>query len=211
MPTLETYRKKAKQLVRWHREKNYSVGEKVRKLERFRSLPDRDVLKMRFPLTLAQEIVAIEAGHKDWTELKAATAGASKTQRRPSGPPVVKEVVPILLVSDVTKSAKFFREKLGFTVDFLHGLPPFYGSVARDGVKMHLRFVHDPTFAENARREESLICASFEVSNAQGLFEEFKRRGVKFSQRLRKQAWGGTDFHVPDPDGNVISFVTYSG
>ena len=211
MPTLETYRKQAKLLLRWHREKNYSVGEKVRRLERFRSLPDRDVLKMRLPLTLAQEIVAVESGYKNWAELKAATASEKKTPRRPSGPPVVKDVVPILLVRDVTRSAEFFREKLGFRIDFLHGLPPFYGSVSRDGVKMHLRFVHEPNFTAIASREESLLCASFEVSNAQGLFEEFKRRGAEFTQPLRKQAWGGTDFHVQDPDGNVISFVNYPG
>jgi uncharacterized glyoxalase superfamily protein PhnB len=51
--------------------------------------------------------------------------------------------------------------------------------------------------------------ASIEVANVQGLFEEFRSRGVEFAQRLRKQAWGGTDFQVRDPDGNVISFATY--
>ena len=51
--------------------------------------------------------------------------------------------------------------------------------------------------------------ASIEVANVQALFEEFQARGVEFAQRLRKQAWGGTDFQVRDPDGNVISFVTY--
>jgi uncharacterized glyoxalase superfamily protein PhnB len=40
---------------------------------------------------------------------------------------------------------------------------------------------------------------------------EFKARGVEFAQTLTKQAWGGTDFQVRDPDGNVISFVTYGG
>jgi uncharacterized glyoxalase superfamily protein PhnB len=41
------------------------------------------------------------------------------------------------------------------------------------------------------------------------LFEEFKERDVEFAQTPTKQPWGGTDFHVRDPDGNVISFVTY--
>jgi len=41
------------------------------------------------------------------------------------------------------------------------------------------------------------------------LFEEYERRGVEFSQRLIRQAWGGIDFHVRDVDGNVISFVQY--
>ena len=208
MPTIETYRKQAKLLLRWHRDKNYSIGGKFRMLERFRSLTDREALAMKLTLTLAQEIVAVEAGYKDWAELKSATAGAPKTPRS-SGPPRIKYVVPILLVRDVKASAVFFRQKLGFTIDFLHGLPPFYGSVSRDGVHLHLRFVHGPHFAEIAKQEESLLCASFQVENVQGIFAEFKERGVEFAQPLTKQAWGGTDFIVQDPDGNAISFVTY--
>jgi uncharacterized glyoxalase superfamily protein PhnB len=209
MPTLDTYRKQAKLLLRWHREKNYSLGGRVRQLERFRSITDRDVLAMKFTLALAQEIVAVEAGHKTWAELKAASAGARKTPRLRAGAPVLKDVVPILLVRDVKKSAAFFRDKLHFQIDFLHGLPPFYGAVSRDGVCVHLRFVHEPFFAQTAALEESVIVASIEVTNVQGLFEEFKARGVEFAQKLKKQAWGGTDFQVRDPDGNAISFVTY--
>jgi uncharacterized glyoxalase superfamily protein PhnB len=121
----------------------------------------------------------------------------------------VKDVTPILFVRDVTASARFFRDKLGFEIDFLHGSPPFYGAVSRDGVCIHLRFVHEPFFARAAAHEKSLIAASFQVTNVQGLFEEFMARGVAFAQKLKKQAWGGTDFQVRDPDGNVISFVTY--
>ena len=209
MPTIETYRKQAKLLVRWHREKNYSVGGKIRMLERLRSLTDREALAMKLPLTLAQEIVAVEAGYKSWAELKSATAGARKTPRSLPGPPLIKDAIPILLVRDVKACAAFFQQKLGFNVDFLHGLPPFYGSVSRDGVRVHMRFVHQAVFAEIARREESLLCASLEVTNVQGLFEEFKARGVEFVQTLTKQAWKGIDFCVRDPDGNVISFVTY--
>lgn len=209
MPTLETYRKQAKLLLRWHREGNYSIGGRVRLLERYQSLTDCEVLALEFTLTLAQEVIAVEAGHRNWADLKAAAAGTPKTPRVSSGPPVVKDVIPILLVRDVEASAAFFQEKLGFEIDFLHGLPPFYGAISRDGVRLHIRYVHQPFFAEAAAREKSLLCASFEVSNVRELFAEFRARGVEFTQTLTKQAWGGTDFHVRDPDGNVISFVTY--
>lgn len=209
MPTLETYRKQAKLLVRWHHEGNYSVGGRVRQLERYRTLTDGEVLAMKFTLALAQEIVAVEAGHQSWVELKTATAQARKIPRNTPGPPLLKNVIPILFVRNVTASANFFREKLGFEIDFLHGSPPFYGAVSRDGVCLHLRFVRRVFFAQAAAEEKSLILASIEVANVQGLFEEFKARGVEFPQKLKKQAWGGTDFQVRDPDGNVISFVTY--
>lgn len=209
MATIETYRKQAKLLVRWHREGNYSIGGRVRNLERYQSVTDREALAMKFTLALAQEIVAAEAGHPSWAALKEAAAGAVKRPHVPSGPPVLQRVTPILLVRNVTASATFFREKLGFEIDFLHGLPPFYGSVSRDGVCLHLRFVHEPFFAQAAALEESVICASFEVSNVQGLFQEFQARGVEFAQGLTKQAWGGTDFQVRDPDGNAVSFVAF--
>jgi uncharacterized glyoxalase superfamily protein PhnB len=121
----------------------------------------------------------------------------------------LKSVVPILFVRDVSASAAFFQEKLAFEIDFLYGAPPFYGSVSRNEVCLHLRFVHQPNFAELAAREVSLILATVEVSNVQGLFEEFKERGVEFAQTPTKQPWGGTDFQIRDPDGNVLSFVTY--
>lgn len=120
-----------------------------------------------------------------------------------------KTVTPILFVRDVTRSGAYFHDALGFDIDFLYGEPPFYGSVSRDGVCIHLRHVHNPNFTEIAAREPSLILASFEVADVTALFAEFDGRGVDFAQGLVKQAWGGTDFHVRDPDGNLVSFVTY--
>jgi catechol 2,3-dioxygenase-like lactoylglutathione lyase family enzyme len=210
MPTLDTYRKRAKLILRWHREGNFAVAEKLRRLERYRSLTDRDALALNFTLTIAQEIVAVEAGRESWAKLKAAVAGAPKTPRPTPGLPNLKNVVPILFVRNVTTSAAFFGEKLGFKTDFLFGSPPFYGAVSRDSVCLHLRCVREPTFAQLADQEKSLILATIEVANVQGLFEEFKARQVEFPQTLAKQAWGGTDFYIRDPDGNVISFVTYS-
>ena len=209
MPTLDTYRKQAKLLMRWHRERDYSIGGRVRMLDRFKELTDREILAMEFPLSLAQEIVVVEAGHRSWAELKSVAADAPKMPTAAAEPPVLKSIVPILFVRDVAASVAFFREKLGFSEDFLHGSPPFYGAVSRDGIWIHLRLVYEPYFAAAAEREKSLILASIEVSNVQGLFEEFKARDVEFAQLLTKQAWGGTDFHVRDPDGNVISFVAF--
>jgi uncharacterized glyoxalase superfamily protein PhnB len=81
--------------------------------------------------------------------------------------------------------------------------------VSRDGVRLHLRHVHQPVFAEAATREVSLIAASFEVSDVRALYAEIEARGVEIAQALASHEWGGTDFHVRDPDGNVVSFVTY--
>lgn len=210
MPTLETYRKQAKLLMRWHREGDYSIGEKLRLLPRFRALTDREALDMEFPLVLAQEVVAAEAGYADWAALKSAVADAPKTPRPDAGPPVLQSATPILFVRDVAAAAEWYSERLGFTVDFLHGHPVFYGAVSRDGACLHLRFVHQPMFASMAAAENGLILATVEVSNVKALYAELQARGADFAQTLTRHPWGGTDFHVRDPDGNAISFVTYS-
>jgi catechol 2,3-dioxygenase-like lactoylglutathione lyase family enzyme len=207
MPSIETYRKHAKLLVRWHRERNYSIGEKLRLLERYRHLTDVEVLEIAMPLTLAQEIVAVEAGFRNWAALKAGSGDAMHAPCVDTTEATLVGAVPILFVRDVEAAAAFYKAKLAFHIDFLHGKPPFYGSVSRDRACLHLRFVHQTNFAELAAREDSLILATIEVANVKALFQEYEARRVDFAQRLVRQAWGGLDFHVRDPDGNVISFV----
>jgi uncharacterized glyoxalase superfamily protein PhnB len=209
MPSIETYRKQAKLLARWHRERNYSIGEKVRLLERYRHLTDVDALDMAMPLTLAQEIVAVEAGFRDWAALKEGASDVTPPARVDTSGPTLVGVVPILFVRDVAAAAAFYQRTLGFHVDFLHGRPAFYGSVSRDRARLHLRFVHQTNFAELAAREESLMVAAIEVAHVKALFQEYEARSVEFAQRLVRQAWGGLDFQVRDPDGNVVSFVQY--
>lgn len=120
----------------------------------------------------------------------------------------LKSIVPILLVSDVQRAAAFWNT-LGFATDFLHGDPVFYGAVSRNAVVLHMRHVDDPPFAAAAACEEQLICATIEVDDVVALHAGLAARGVVFSHPLTRQPWGGTDFHVSDPDGNTVSFVSY--
>jgi catechol 2,3-dioxygenase-like lactoylglutathione lyase family enzyme len=163
---------------------------------------------MEFPLALAQEIIALEAGHQSWADLKHAV-GDSPSGPRPPAPALrLKAAIPVLYVRDVTVAAHFYRDSLGFEIDFLHGLPPFYGAVSRDGAVLHLKFVHGPVFDPGRVEEEGgLIMAFVPVDNIKALYAECQARGVPLAQPLTRQAWGGTDFHAMDPDGNRIAFV----
>lgn len=118
-------------------------------------------------------------------------------------------VTPILFVRNVEAASEYYRDRLGFAVDFLHGDPPFYGSVSRDGVCLHLRHVGQPNFAELAMREESLILATIAVNGIKTIHAELEERGADIVQPLTTQPWGGVDFQVRDPDGNCISFVSF--
>jgi uncharacterized glyoxalase superfamily protein PhnB len=207
MPSLETFRKQAKLLVRWHREGNYSLGGRIRMLPRYAHLTDREALDHPFTLAEAQEIIAREAGHASWPALKTACAGRASDPRQ--GPPALRLIaaVPVLFVSSVEQSAGFYQTRLGFTVDFLHGNPAFYGSVSRDGACLHLKWVREPVFGQRRMEADGLIMTYVPVENVKALYAEFIAAGAAFSQKLTKQAWGGTDFHVRDPDGNVLAFV----
>ena len=207
MTRLEIYKKQAKQLVRWHREGNHSIGGRIRGLARYKTLTDRQALALTFPLREAQEIIAVEAGHESWAALKAAVANEPTPARRVSSTPRLTRAVPIVFVANVQASAEFFRDTLGFSIDFLHGHPPFYGAVSRDGACVHLKFVHESVFAIGTHDRDGLIMAFIEVENVKALYTEYLAAGVRLDQKLKKQAWGGRDFIVRDLDGNGICFV----
>ena len=208
MVNFDNLKKQAKLLVRWHRAGNYSVGGRIRSLPRYRNLTDVEALALKFPLSEAQEIIALESGYESWAALKSGfSTMAEQTQALPAGP-VLKGALPVVFVSNVQTSAAFFRDKLGFAIDFLHGHPPFYASVSRGAARLHLRFVHEPVITPGVReREEGLLSAFLDVDNIKGLFAEYKAAGVDFVQPLRKEPWGGSAFIVLDPDGNGICFA----
>ena len=207
MSRLDIYKKQVKQLVRWHREGNYSIGGRTRGLARYRTVTDRQALALAFPLREAQEIIALEAGYASWTALKVAVANGP-AQTKPTSPALrLTRAVPVIFVANVEASAGFFRNTLGFSIDFLHGEPPFYGSVSRDGACVHLKFVHEPVLTVGTQDRDGLIVAFIEVENVKALYAEYMTTGAIFGQKLQKQAWGGRDFIVRDPDGNGLCFV----
>jgi catechol 2,3-dioxygenase-like lactoylglutathione lyase family enzyme len=204
---LDNLKKQAKLLVRWHREGNHSIGGRIRSLPRYRNLTDVEALALKFPLSEAQKIIASDAGYASWAELKTGLAAAPKRKKPAPSVPEIKGAKPVINVANVQASAAFFRDKLGFKIDFLHGSPPFYGSVSRGGACLHLRFVHEPVFKDGVREEEQLLSAFLDVDNIKGLFAEFKAAGVGFVQPLRKEPWGASAFIVLDSDGNWICFA----
>jgi catechol 2,3-dioxygenase-like lactoylglutathione lyase family enzyme len=207
---LDNYRKQAKQLVRWHRDRNYSVGGRIRRLARYAHVTDRQALALNFPLHEAQEIVALEAGYASWADLKVA-AQRDQTPSSVAAPPLrLARAIPIVFVADVAAAATFYRDSLGFSIDFLHGNPPFYGSVSRDGACLHLKFVHEPVFTLGPQDRDGVIMVFIDVQNVKTLFAEYVANSVNFAQRLQKEAWGGHAFIVRDNDGNMICFAGHS-
>ena len=63
MTNLENLRKRARQLLRWHRERNYAVAPRIRAaLPRYHGLSDEQIFAQRLVLADAQRLLAREAG-----------------------------------------------------------------------------------------------------------------------------------------------------
>jgi len=115
-----------------------------------------------------------------------------------------------MLVTDIRRSCEFFREKLGFSLVFSYGKPPYYAQVGRDAARLNLRCVERPVIESMVRDREELLSVSMTVATADEiklLFLEFQSAGVAFRQTLKKQPWGAKNFVVKDPDGNLLLFA----
>jgi uncharacterized glyoxalase superfamily protein PhnB len=211
MPHLENLKKQAKLILRWHRERHYPVAAQIRGLmPRFLNMPDSEILAANFKLSDAQEMVARQHGFDSWQALK---AGLSTTSRRVKSSPSKAMIVcaePQLFVTDINKSCKFFQEKLGFSLVFSYGDPPYYAQMGRDAARLNLRCVERPVIESAVRDREELLSVSMTVATADQiklLFLEFQSAGVTFHQTLKKQPWGAKNFIVKDTDGNLLLFA----
>lgn len=115
-----------------------------------------------------------------------------------------------LIVADVKRASEFYTDKLGFTVAFTYGEPPFYCQVVRDNARINLQLVPGPVFVEGVREREHLLSASIAVQTSdeiKSLFRSYQAAGLRFHQALKDESWGATTFIVMDPDGNLILFA----
>ena len=212
MPNIENLRKQAKLFLRWHRDRYYPVAAQIRSgLPRFSQMTDPEILSLGFKLSDAQELVARQHGFESWQALKEGLSTMSDHADKPSTAKVViTSVEPELFVTNIAASCDFFTGKLGFTVAFTYGEPPFYAQVMRDGVRLNLRCVEAPPIDGALRDREELLAASLTVGTSdeiKQLFLEYQAAGVTFFQALRREPWGARTFIVKDPDGNLLLFA----
>jgi len=173
-------------------------------------MPDSEILAASFKLSDAQEMVARQQGFDSWQALKTGLSPMPlKVKSSPSKATIVS-AEPQLFVTDIQRSCEFFREKLGFSLVFSYGKPPYYAQVGRDAARLNLRCVERPVIESTVRDREELLSVSMTAATADEiklLFLEFQSAGVAFHQTLKKQPWGAKNFVVKDPDGNLLLFA----
>ena len=113
-------------------------------------------------------------------------------------------IAPQFLVDDLDRAIAYYRDRLGFALDFEY--QSFYASVSRDGFAIHLK--HAPKLAADRahRREHEHLDAHVAVTSIRGLFSEVQRRGAEVIKPLEQRPWACLDFYVEDPDGYILCF-----
>ena len=173
-------------------------------------MSDSEILAATFKLSDAQEMVAREHGFDSWLTMKAGLLRAPRKLKSSPSKATIVGAEPQLLVADIKRSCGFFCEKLGFSLVFSYGNPPYYAQVGRDAARLNLRCVEGPVIVSTVRDREELLSASMTVATTDEiklLFLEFQSAGVTFRQKLKKQPWGAKNYVIKDPDGNLLLFA----
>ena len=211
MPNIENLKTQARLILRWHRARYYPVAAQIRAiLPRYRQLGDAAILAAEFKLTDAQELVARRSGFESWQALKRGLATMTDRSTESPAKPMLIAAEPQVFVADIAASCDFFTRQLGFAVGFVHGEPPFYAQVTRDGARIALRHVDRPVLDKIAAAmtaDTDMLAASITVDDVKALYLEFQSAGVRFHQALRSEPWGARTFIVRDPDGNLLLFA----
>gem|GEM_PF-4606079 len=114
----------------------------------------------------------------------------------------------MLITASVKRSAEYYRDKLGFEIDFIYEgrIPhqPNYAVVRRDGLEVHFEsYEHD----EIVEQEPRVKCGVyFMVDDVDALHEEFVQREGPVGRAPMDQSYGIRDFKVLDLDGYQLLF-----
>ena len=116
---------------------------------------------------------------------------------------------PVLSVSDVQSTAEYYRDKLGFRIDFMYGNPPFHGAVSQgewstEGVKIQL----SATDATPESHNSAVVLYIFVGPNIDALYQQYRANGVHIQRRIADYPWGMREFDIKDCNGYTIRFGT---
>jgi catechol 2,3-dioxygenase-like lactoylglutathione lyase family enzyme len=104
---------------------------------------------------------------------------------------------PILHVRSLHASQRYYRDALGFKIDWEHGDPPDFGSVSRGDSMLFM--------CQGCQGNPGSWMMIF-TPDVDRLHDELARRGAIIKLPPTNMPWGMREMQVADPDGNVIRF-----
>ncbi len=122
--------------------------------------------------------------------------------------PALDAISPSFIVSDVTQTIAFYRDKLGFETRFLQPeKDPFFAIIGRDGAQIFIKAERDIAPVPNHTRHRHLRLDAFiHAPDPDALAAEFAAQGAAFSEPLKDTTDGLRGFEITDPDGYVLFF-----
>jgi uncharacterized glyoxalase superfamily protein PhnB len=123
-----------------------------------------------------------------------------------SGPATARltGIAPQFLVDDLDAAMAYYRDKLGFDVDFRY--QSFYAGVSRNGFAIHLKCAPKTVTDRAHRRQNEHLDAYISVTGVATLYEELRSRGALVTRPLEERPWSCKDFYVEDADGYILCF-----
>jgi catechol 2,3-dioxygenase-like lactoylglutathione lyase family enzyme len=113
----------------------------------------------------------------------------------------------ILLVTDVEHSCNWYRDKLGFTIVELYGMPVHTAFIQRDGFYiMFIRAADSALIKPNWKISDKTSNIYFWVNDIETLYKEFIAAGANIDYELYPTPWGVKEFGINDPDEYDIAF-----
>ncbi|HEV3057538.1 MAG TPA: VOC family protein [Vicinamibacterales bacterium] len=118
-------------------------------------------------------------------------------------------ISPFFIVKDLQASIAFYRERLGFQLDFQGpDGDVYYARVSRDGLGIFLKTILPdvPPCPNHTRHPWARWDAYIYTLDPDTLFDEFRQHGVSFVKELSfidDRLWG---FEITDADGYVLAF-----
>jgi catechol 2,3-dioxygenase-like lactoylglutathione lyase family enzyme len=112
----------------------------------------------------------------------------------------------MLAVTDLPATVRFYVEQLGFNCNAMHGNPPVWAEIERNGISVMFNAPpRERVVRDVPRSSKDYQIFYFDVDDAAGLRTEFQARGVAVSD-LRVAFYGMKEFEVRDPEGHWLWF-----
>ncbi|MEM7798905.1 MAG: GNAT family N-acetyltransferase [Chloroflexota bacterium] len=115
----------------------------------------------------------------------------------------------VLMVHDVEKTTVFYRDHLGFKIDFIFGDPPEHAGVSRGewtGSSVVIQITGVPTEREIVPAGYLYI---FVDSSIDQLCASYQENGVEILSKCKDQPWGLREFAIRDLNGHTLVFGTH--
>ena len=106
---------------------------------------------------------------------------------------------PILYVTSLAVSQRYYRDQLGFKIDWTDGDPPDFGAVTRGETQLFM--------CQRCQGHAGGWLWVF-TPDVDKLHTELVRRGAIIRSAPENKPWGVREMQVADPDGNVLRIAS---